>query len=224
MASPTPPPARLPIFPLPLVLFPGVSLPLHIFEPRYRQMLADCLGGDRSFGLLYRPEGLAETDAVPGDVGCVARIDTAKMLPDGRSNILVTGRERFAFVGWVDAGLPYHVANVGPFDDDDEPDVELHSLATEVRTLFARAARAARALASSPEPVPDLPDEPRLLSFAVAAFIDLAPDARQSLLASRSPAQRLRTLRGLLGRAVSPIESRAAVHRRARGNGTGPRS
>ena len=187
-------------------------------------MLADCLGGDRSFGLLYRPEGSGETDAVPGDVGCVARIDTAKMLPDGRSNILVTGQERFAFLGWADAGRPYHVASVGPFLDDDEPGVQLHSLAAEVRALFARAARAARAIASSPEAAPELPDDPGLLSFGVAAFIDLGADSRQSLLASRSPAQRLRTLRDLLDRAVSPIESRAAVHRQARGNGTGPRS
>ncbi len=222
MASPALPVSRLPVFPLPLVLFPGAPLPLHIFEPRYRAMLADCMSGDRRFGILFRPEGLSETDLLPGDVGCVAHIETAKPLPDGRSNILVTGQERFAFAGWVETSHPYHVANVAAYGDDPETSSDLASLAEEVTKLFSRAARAARTLASDPDPVPTLPDDPGMMSFSVAAYIDLPAEFRQKLLASRSPAGRLRELRGLLRRAVAPIESRAATHTQARTNGSGP--
>ena len=63
----------LPLFPLPLVLFPGAPLPLHIFEPRYRQMLSDCIARDSRFGIIYRPED--ETDLEAGRVGCVAQVD-----------------------------------------------------------------------------------------------------------------------------------------------------
>jgi Lon protease-like protein len=223
VASPALPVFRLPVFPLPLVLLPGAPLPLHIFEPRYRAMLADCMAGDRRFGILFRPEGLEETDLLPGDVGCVAHVETVKQLPDGRSNILVTGQDRFALAGWVETPHPYHVANVAAYADEAESPDDLAPLAAEVTTLFARAARAARTLASDPDPVPKLPDDPGLMSFSVAAYIDLPPEFRQTLLASRSPATRLRELRGLLRRAVAPIESRAAVHTQARANGSGPR-
>ena len=224
MASPALPVFRLPVFPLPLVLLPGAPLPLHIFEPRYRAMLADCMGGDRRFGIMFRPEGLGETDLLPGDVGCVAHIETVKELPDGRSNILVTGQERFALAGWVETLHPYHVVNAIAYADEPETPENLAPLAAEVTTLFARAARAARTLASDPDPVPELPDDPGLMSFSVAAYIDLPPEFRQTLLASRSPGTRLRELRALLRRAVAPIESRAKVHTQARSNGSGPRT
>src|SRR5258705_13557132 len=91
---------ELPIFPLPLVLFPGARQPLHIFEPRYRQMLADCLAGDQRFGMTYtaREEGPPSQGAeapLPGGVGCVAGIRSSQQLPDGRANILPEGDQRF---------------------------------------------------------------------------------------------------------------------------------
>ena len=89
---------ELPIFPLPLVLFPGGSQPLHIFEPRYRQMLADCLAGDRRFGIAYvaaPAANIIDTVPSPGDVGCVAVILSSQQLPDGRANIITKGEMRF---------------------------------------------------------------------------------------------------------------------------------
>ena len=223
MASPALPVFRLPVFPLPLVLLPGAPLPLHIFEPRYRAMLEDCLAGDRRFGILFRPESAGETELAPGDVGCVAHIERVRPLPDGRSNILVTGQERFALAGWMETPHPYHVVSATPYTDHQEAPDDLVPLAGEVTALFLRAARAARTLASDPDPVPKLPDDPGAMSFSVAAYIDLPPEFRQKLLASRSPGERLRELRRLLRRAVAPIESRAAVHTQARSNGSGPR-
>ncbi|MBI2797648.1 MAG: LON peptidase substrate-binding domain-containing protein [Gemmatimonadetes bacterium] len=216
------PPARLPLFPLPLVLFPGATVPLHVFEPRYRRMLADCLQGSREFGIVCRGEGGAD-DALPaGTVGCVARIARHETLPDGRSNIVVEGRERFAVARVVDTGQPYLVADVAAWDDEPEPESTLAPVARRVRALFARVARAARTIADDAVEPPPLPADPARLSFAIAALVDIALDARQQLLTSRSASARLRELAGMLGPAAPALEGRAEVHARARSNGHGP--
>lgn len=217
------PARRIPLFPLPLVLFPSAPLPLHIFEPRYRQLLADCLAGDRRFGIVFRPEGVPERELPPGHVGCVARIESSEPLPDGRSNVLVVGERRFVIERMLAAEAPYHEAMVRDFDDEDDAATEaLGPLAAHVRELFERVGRAARALADEREALPPLPDDPALLSFAIAALIDLDPSRRQRLLASRSPEARLRDLERTLGGALGNLELRAEVHVRAKENGQGP--
>src|SRR2546426_413920 len=95
---------ELPIFPLPIVLFPGAPQPLHIFEPRYRQLLHDCLAGDQRFGIAYvAPDPAPGADPVPspGDVGCIALIRSNQPLPDGRSNVLTVGERRFVLRSWI---------------------------------------------------------------------------------------------------------------------------
>ena len=88
--------STLPLFPLSLVLFPGTVVPLHIFEPRYRQMVTDILEGDRRFGLLYHdPDEHGPFMNEPGRVGTVAVIRRYQPLPDGRSMIMVRGLDRF---------------------------------------------------------------------------------------------------------------------------------
>ena len=217
------PSRRIPLFPLPLVLFPGAPLPLHIFEPRYRQLLTDCMSGDQRFGIVFRPEGVPERELPPGHVGCVARVESAETLPDGRSNVLVVGERRFEIERMLTGAAPYHEAMVRDFDDADDATAEdLAPLGARVRDLFARVGRAARTLADEREALPELPDEAAALSFAVAALIDLAAARRQRLLASRSPAGRLRDLEAILGGALGTLELRAAVHTRAKGNGHGP--
>src|SRR6476620_3432751 len=100
---------RLPVFPLSVVLFPGTPLPLHIFEPRYRQMLADCLAADRRFGIT--PAGAQREAPDPGAVGCTAEVRVNQELPDGRSNIVV-------LTMLVDDPAPYYVAAVRTCDDE----------------------------------------------------------------------------------------------------------
>ena len=212
----------LPLFPLPLVLFPGVPLPLHIFEPRYRAMLADCLRGDRCFGIVFRAGDAPDLPPTPGEVGCSAHIDSVKTLPDGRSNILVTGTERFTVQRVVSSGQAYYAGEVAAFEDDVEPAEPLARLAAAVSDLFLRVGRAARTLADDSDPLPDLPDDPGRLSFTIASLIDLDASARQRLLASRSASGRLRQIDALLSSTADVMESRAAVHHRARGNGSGP--
>jgi Lon protease-like protein len=210
----------LPLFPLPLVLFPGVPLPLHIFEPRYREMLADCLAGDRRFGIVFAPED--DTDGPQrGAVGCIAVIQNTETLPDGRSNIIVVGDDRFAIARLVAGVRPYLLGEVVIYGDVEEAPEPLVSLARQLREVFERVGRAARALADDRDPLPALPDDPAALSFTIASLIDLDPAGRQRLLASRSPLARLRELDALLSPAVDMLESRAVIHARAKTNGHG---
>lgn len=211
----------LPLFPLPLVLFPGVRLPLHIFEPRYRQMLADCLAGERAFGVLFRPEGV-DDDAIPlGQVGCVAHVERADSLPEGRANVVVTGAGRFVFERFEHTDLPYFVGQVSDYHDAAEFAPTVAPLADRVRELFLRVGVAARTLADDPDALPELPQDPALLAYSIAAVIDMDVNARQSLLASRSPSGRLRDIELLLAPAVESLELRATVHTRAKSNGHG---
>ena len=215
-------PARLPLFPLPLVLFPGALQPLHVFEPRYRRMLADVQAADGRFGLVATTAaGLPPA----GHVGCVGHVREVEPLPDGRSNLVVEGGERFTVEAMVDTGTPYLVAEVAPYDDVDDADAGPHQLrmaAARVRDLFARVARAARTIADESGPTPELPDDPAAVAFAVAARVEFELAARQRLLASRSPLGRLEDVATLLERAVGNVEERAATHERARSNGHGP--
>jgi Lon protease-like protein len=214
--------STLPIFPLPLVLFPGVTIPLHIFEPRYRRMLADCLERDRRFGIVFLAEGAGEESlGVGGHVGCIARVLSHEELADGRSNINVAGEDRFTLRAFVTSPLPYRVGMVVPHADAPEPAALLEPLATRVRERFERIANAARKISDDADAVPELPDDPALLSFRVASFIDLNLAERQRLLASTSPGERLRTIDTVLAPAVDPLEQRAVVHERSKGNGHG---
>jgi len=213
----------LPLFPLPLVLFPGTTLPLHIFEPRYRALLADCRQGDGRFGIVLTTGG--DELALPaGLVGCVAELREVQMLPDGRANVLVRGTNRFALERFVDGEQLYHVAVVSDYDDEPgDASAELQDAAERVRATFTRVARAARAIADDDAPLPELPDDPALVAFQIASLVDFDRAERQALLASRSPLARLRAVDALLSRAVGGVEDRAATHARARRNGHGPR-
>jgi Lon protease-like protein len=142
-------------------------------------------------------------------------------MPDGRSNIVVRGAERFELVSLVASSNPYHVCNATVVEDDFEIGAELEALAERVRDVFRRVARAARTLADDPDPLPELPDDAASLSFAIASMIDVGLDARQEILVSRSPTERLRQLDGVLSAALGAIVSRAQVHTLAKTNGRG---
>jgi Lon protease-like protein len=214
---------ELPLFPLPLVLFPGVPLPLHIFEPRYRQMLADIKARDQLFGLSFfdATESTGEAPAV-GHVGCVAEVTEVQPLPDGRSNILTLGLIRYRLEAYVERNDPYLVGRVRFFEDEEEEAGILDERADEVSKLFMRIARAVRIINDERASLPDLPPtDPERLSFLVAAAMELDTGIKLELLELRSTAERLKRLRDLLARAVPGYEERARIHDVAKGNGHG---
>ncbi|MGH7711329.1 MAG: LON peptidase substrate-binding domain-containing protein [Gemmatimonadaceae bacterium] len=209
------------LFPLPVVLFPQAPMPLHVFEPRYRRLMADCLEGDQPFGVLPRLDDVPERDIAPGTVGCIARIEHTQELPDGRSNVLLRGGERFSLVHFVATQAPYFKGVVDDIPDDDVPPYATRDLAGRVRELFVRVASAARTIADDRAPVPDLPNDDKSLAFVVAQYLDLDLASKYRVLASRSPVDRLRQVDGVLSPIVETIEDRATVHLRARSNGHG---
>jgi Lon protease-like protein len=215
--------SELPLFPLPLVLFPGVPLPLHIFEDRYRRMLADARAGNNLFGLSYFDLNTATNTRPPtGHVGCAAEVIESQLLPDGRSNILTVGLIRYRLIEYVEAGEPYLVGRVEFFEDESEDETLLAGLARHVAELFTRIARAVRALNDDRASLPELPDaKPERLSFLVAAAMELDAEAKQGLLELRSTAARLERISNLLAQVVGNYEERARTHKLAKGNGHG---
>jgi ATP-dependent Lon protease len=212
---------ELPLFPLPLVLFPGVPLPLHIFEPRYQQLLSDVRAHDSLFGLSYFDATEADAPAI-GHVGCVAEVTEVQLLPEGRSNILTIGLIRYRLESYVEHEEPYLVGRVHFFEDEGEDSHFLEQRADEVSKLFMRIARAVRIINDERASLPELPPtEPERLSFLVAAAMELDTEVKLELLELTYTSERLKRLRDLLTRAVSNYEERARIHAIAKGNGHG---
>jgi len=213
--------SELPLFPLPIVLFPGVPLPLHIFEPRYRQMLGDIRAGNNLFGLSYFDASTSEKENPPaGHIGCVAEVTETQTLPDGRSNILTVGVIRYRIEEYVERGNPYLVARVSFFEDEDEDNELLAESSHEVAEIFIRIARAVRIINDERTSLPDISNtDPQRLSFLVAAAMEVDTDVKQELLELRLTFERLRRLGDMLARAVSSYEERARIHELAKGNG-----
>lgn len=212
---------ELPLFPLPVVLFPGVPLPLHIFEPRYRKMLEDIRAGNNLFGLSYFDSSASDTELPPtGHVGCVAEVTETQPLPDGRSNILTVGVIRYQVEDYVQRGDPYLVAKVSFFEDEEETEEQLNERTQDVVEAFTRIARAVRIINDERANLPDISGtEPQRLSFLVAAAMEIDVDQKQELLEVRFTSERLQRLSDMLARAVTGYEERARIHELAKGNG-----
>jgi Lon protease-like protein len=211
-------PFRLPIFPLSVVLFPGTPLPLHIFEPRYKRLLADCLASDRRFGIM--PVDAGSELPSRGAIGCVAEVRVNQELPDGRSNIVVIGGSRFVLGRVLDEPHPYLVALVQTFEDDPNS-APAEADAAQLRELFGRYFAALRELNDIMPEEPALPDDVSSLSFHVASGIECDLRVKQRLLAERSIARRIKALILLLPVLTSAVESGVKVHRLAHTNGKG---
>jgi Lon protease-like protein len=200
-----------------MVLYPGTRAPLHLFEPRYRQLLADVQQGDRQFGIICAIDGVAERSLPAGRVGCIASVRDVEMLPDGRANIVVEGAERFALERIADDAAPYLVADVTLIDDDstDAP-VAVAVVADEVISNFKRVVMAVHTLNDDTSPPPALPDDPAQLAFSIAGMVDFELAQRQALLESRSPMSRLTLVNGVLRTVLPDLELKAAMHQARR--------
>ena len=208
---------ELPLFPLPVVLFPGTLLPLHIFEERYKLMIKQCLEGDKMFGVTYHTERDGWPPGV-GRIGAIAQIMAVVPLEDGRMNILTVGSTRYRTARYVELE-PYLKAEVELFQDDSDGR-NMKRLMSEVKGLYERASAALKEL--NEEQLPELPESPEEFSFAVASSLRLKDEKKQRLLELRSTTGRLSRLRKYLLAIIEQYELRAEIHSRARRNGHGP--
>ena len=190
----------LPIFPLELVLLPGVPLPLHIFEPRYKEMIAECLEQNKPFGVVR-----ASSDGV-ADIGCTAEIvSVTKKYDDGRMDILTRGVERFEVIQ-VNEDREFLQAEISVVQDEDEPGKPEAQMVTQAVRLHAEIAKLAGAEPSGPD------EHAGNLSFLLAGSLPLDLDFKQNLLSTLSEAKRLEAVVGYL-EAVLPGLRRAAKAR-----------
>lgn len=209
---------RLPLFPLDLVLFPGALVPLHIFEPKYRALLADVLAGERRFGIL--PPGADGAPPATGTIGTIAGIRATQPMPDGRSNIVVEGEERFIFRRPLEEGTPYLLGLVDPFDDEGEEVEEAEAQVPSLREQAIRLSTALEALTGAGHPGAWAADAGGL-TFQIAALLDVDVTFKRRLLSMRSARHRAVILEQVLPGIVLRLEDRAAVKRRAGRNGHG---
>ena len=186
---------RLPLFPLPVVLFPGGPMPLHIFEPRYRQMVAHCVEGDGTFGMLYHdPDREGPFTVEEGQVGCTARILNYQPLPDGRSLVLVRGGERFQVEDGIESPHQYWECVAAPYADDESPDPRVLDHRRRTIALFYEVLEE---VVRHPKPFPEIDDHEET-AFQIAQAIRVDPAWQQRLLELRSEGERLEQVDELL--------------------------
>ncbi len=209
----------IPLFPLGLVLLPGAVVPLHIFEPRYRALLADVAAGTRCFGLITVPAGTAESELPAGRIGCIARVSAVDTLPDGRANIVIEGGERFRFETYLEAGTPYRVGHVAAFDDAADDVSDLARSGTALRELAARVISATMTIQDVRRELPVFNDDNAMLAFQIAPLLQLGDDVLYAVLAERSPVARLQRIDTVLRAGLDALEAAAERHTRAKSNG-----
>jgi Lon protease-like protein len=195
----------LPLFPLEVVLFPGLPLPLHIFEPRYKEMIGECLSQEKRFGVVRAQEsGVAE-------IGCTAEImAVTKKYDDGRMDIVTEGRERFEVLE-VNQERDFLRADVLFFEDDPEkatPEEIAHAIKLhgEIMALIGA------------QPTLSGDDNPRL-SFGLAGSLPLDLDFKQNLLSMRSEPKRMQAVTAYFEAILPKLRRAVHVRKKASGNG-----
>lgn len=195
----------LPLFPLEVVLLPGIPLPLHIFEPRYKEMIRECLATDAPFGVVRAlEEGIAE-------IGCTAEIITiTKEYPDGRLDLVCEGRKRFEVLE-VNQNRSFLQAEV--LIVPDEPGISAEderAKAVQLHLEILSLAGAVQDLSAADQ---------NALSFYLAGSLPLDLDFKQQLLAIRSEAERIHAVSNYLENILPKLRRASRAREKAGGNG-----
>ena len=193
------------LFPLGLVLLPTEQVPLHIFEPRYRELIGECLDSEEPFGLVYADdEGIRQ-------VGTLARVvEVTDRFDDGRLNIVVEGGERFRLVELTE-GRSFQTGTVEPVIDRDDPPAQEE--VEEALSLFGRLVQLTGADVEIPTTDLDPP------SFSIGSRFELAAELKLELIAETSERRRLRRLCEILATVASAVERQREIAERASKNG-----
>jgi Lon protease-like protein len=199
--------SELGLFPLDVVLLPTERIPLHIFEPRYKELIGECLAEEREFGLVF-----GDSDGLR-DVGTrAAVVEVLEEFPDGRLNIVIEGRERFRLIGLTE-GRSFATGDVQPVAD--EAGVSEREQRDAALGLYRTLAELVEADVDEPEV------DSGLLSFELAARVDFGPQRKQELLELTSEPERLGRVANLLQSAIDAIRLERELAERAALNGRG---
>ena len=194
----------LPLFPLEIVVFPGAPLPLHIFEPRYKEMIGECLAESRPFGMVRAKENALSA------IGCSARIiNIIKKYEDGRLDIAAEGAQRFEIIQ-VNQERSFLQAEVAFFDD--EPSIVSKNAADTVIKLHEQ-------LFAVMGQTVEVDRDAAHLSYRLAQDLPVDLDFKQTLLEMKSEAERVEILTEYYRATIPKIENSLRVRQRASGNG-----
>jgi uncharacterized protein len=207
----------MPMFPLGTALLPGAVLPLHVFEPRYRQMVHDILvdGVDApEFGVVMIERG---REVGGGDtrtrVGTVARVADMRAMPDGRYALVAVGAERLRVNAWLPDD-PYPLADIDLWPDEDRGIVDLDDVTRAIEALHQRVRdlnEAVRALGEmTPPPDTEIADDPHLALYHLGSLAPLGPADRQRMLDAPTLAERLTVFADALDDAAAVVRFRSA--------------
>jgi Lon protease-like protein len=205
----------LPLFPLGTVLFPGLLLPLHIFEDRYRQLVRDLLDRPepRQFGVIAIRQG-RETgvDGIQAlhEIGCTATLRQVQPLEDGRYDVVTVGTQRFRLAG-LDDSKPYLQGQVDLLTEETGDEAAAAQAARVVRDGFRAYLGALAERGITQISAPQLPEDPATLSYLVAASMIIELSDRQTLLAEPDALHRLTAERTLLSRELTMLRTLTAT-------------
>lgn len=186
---------ELPLFPLNTVLFPGMPLPLHVFEDRYKEMVQMCLDEKRPFGVVLIRSGVAEGGplADPYDIGCVADIVEVQQLEDGRLLIMAVGQERFRIVS-LDHNMPYLMGEVESLPFRDEPDEHIEHFANELTPWLLEYLVYLAGMGQVEFDPSQMPEDYEDLVYLASAAIQLPQEEKQAILEKEKATSILREL------------------------------
>lgn len=190
----------VPLFPLETVLFPHIAIPLHVFEPRYRELVLYCLEHDSPFGVVLIREGREVGDPEPQlyEVGTLARIGRLRRLEDGRFQLLAMGEERFRIQHLIRGEIPYLQAEIIAWHDHPTNWDDLSAITASLHAQFLEFLRAVLEPMGVQVNEFRLPEDPVALSFVLAGTLQGSPQFRQYLLEIQDTAERLRLISELL--------------------------
>ena len=201
-----------PMFPLGTVLVPTATMPLHVFEPRYRAMIKHCLLEQEEFGVVLIERGHevgGGDDRLP--VGCLARIDQFQEAPDGRYGLLCVGTQRIQVTDWLDDD-PFPRAMTVRFPDrDDGGPEEIAEHSSQVATAVRAALRLAEELRlGGPDPLTELSSDPTVLGYQALQMTPVGPFDTYRCLEAASVVGRLRLVHQVVTEAVELLRMRTA--------------
>jgi Lon protease-like protein len=195
------------MFPLNTVLFPGAALNLHIFEPRYRQMIAECLNANEAFGVVLIREGdeAGDPDVQPHDVGTTAEIADVTPLPSGRYYLSSTGGRRFR-INAIVSREPFLLCDVEFLDEEPSDPAAIDRLTAEIAAEFREYLNLIVAFSGNSAEV-EVPEDPVRASYVIGDALQVADALKQQLLELPSAEERLDAELGFLRRLLPQLRS-----------------